>query len=129
MKKLLEQHSEYIAKAKARGAKVLSYNAPCCNERFDEGCEAAAKYLDDGKNKPENPYRKGTADHAAWERGWDTVCLEDIESDVEGVEMTQRILSQIDAYFGDTSRPHEDTKEGLKEIMEHVELLLETLND
>jgi hypothetical protein len=43
--------------------------------------------------------------------------------------MTKHILAQIDSYFGDTTRSREDTKEGLAEILEHVAMLIETLND
>lgn len=41
----------------------------------------------------------------------------------------EEILEAIQAYYGDTSRSREETREGLDEVAGELETLLETLED
>lgn len=39
------------------------------------------------------------------------------------------LIAAADRFFGDTSRSKADTRDGLKELMEHCEVLISSLGD
>ena len=42
---------------------------------------------------------------------------------------TQELMEAIQRYYGDTSRSREETREGLEEVRDQIDLLIDSLGD